>query len=124
MSSLIGRTLSRYQILDEISRGGMGVVYRALDVRLNREVALKVLPADLVANADRRQRFVQEARAASSLEHPHIAVIHEIDEAEGISFIAMELVRGDNLATLTARGPLPASRALDAPGASPHTSSV
>ncbi|MBZ5560013.1 MAG: protein kinase [Acidobacteriia bacterium] len=116
MSSLIGRTLSRYQILDEISRGGMGVVYRALDVRLNREVALKVLPADLVANADRRQRFVQEARAASSLEHPHIAVIHEIDEAEGISFIAMELVRGDNLATLTARGPLPASRALEIAG--------
>ena len=114
--SLIGRTLSRYQILDEISRGGMGVVYRALDVRLNREVALKVLPPELVADPDRRQRFVQEARAASSLEHPHIAVIHEIDEADGVSFIAMELVRGDNLATLTARGPLPASRALEIGG--------
>ena len=79
---MIGRTISHYQILDEISRGGMGVVYRALDVRLNREVALKVLPPDLVADPERRQRFVQEARAASSLEHPHIAVLHEIDEAE------------------------------------------
>jgi tetratricopeptide (TPR) repeat protein/TolB-like protein/predicted Ser/Thr protein kinase len=114
--SLIGRTLSRYQILDEISRGGMGVVYRARDVRLNREVALKVLPPDLVADPDRRQRFVQEARAASALEHPHIAVIHEIDEVDGISFIAMELVRGDQLAHLTARGPLPASRALEIAG--------
>jgi tetratricopeptide (TPR) repeat protein/TolB-like protein/predicted Ser/Thr protein kinase len=114
--SLIGRTISRYQILDEISRGGMGVVYRALDVRLNREVALKVLPPELVADPDRRQRFVQEARAASSLEHPHIAVIHEIDEVDGVSFIAMELVRGDNLATLTARGPLSASRALEIAG--------
>ena len=114
--SLIGRTLSRYQILDEISRGGMGVVYRALDVRLNREVALKVLPPDLVADPDRRQRFVQEARAASSLEHPHIAVIHEIDEVEGVSFISMELVRGEQLAAVTARGPLPASRALEIAG--------
>ena len=114
--SLIGRTLSRYQILGELSRGGMGVVYRALDVRLNREVALKVLPPDLVADPNRRARFVQEARAASALEHPHIAVIHEIDEVDGVSFIAMELVRGDNLATLTARGPLPASRALEIAG--------
>jgi serine/threonine protein kinase/tetratricopeptide (TPR) repeat protein len=116
LSSLIGRTISRYQILDEISRGGMGVVYRALDVRLNREVALKVLPPELVADPDRRSRFVLEARAASSLEHPHIAVIHEIDEVDGISFIAMELVRGDQLARLTAAGPLPASRALEIAG--------
>jgi eukaryotic-like serine/threonine-protein kinase len=116
VSSLIGRTISRYQVLDEISRGGMGVVYRALDVKLNREVALKVLPPDLVANADRRTRFVQEARAASALEHPHIAVIHEIDEIDGISFIAMELVRGDQLVKLTAAGPLPPSRALEIAG--------
>src|SRR5437764_6802777 len=89
----------------------MGVVYRALDVNLHRDVALKVLPPDLVADPDRRARFVQEARAASALEHPHIAVIHEIDEVDGVSFIAMELVRGEQLAELTARGPLPASRA-------------
>jgi len=111
--SLIGRTLSHYQIVEEISRGGMGVVYRALDLRLNREVALKVLPPELMADADRRQRFVQEARAASALEHPHIAVIHAIDEADGVNFIAMELVRGEKLSDLTARGPLPAHRALE-----------
>jgi tetratricopeptide (TPR) repeat protein/TolB-like protein len=111
--SLIGRTLGRYEIVAEISRGGMGVVYRARDVRLNREVALKVLPPELVADPDRRQRFVQEARAASALEHPHIAVIHEIDEVDGVSFIAMELVRGDKLSDLTGRGPLPAHRALE-----------
>jgi serine/threonine protein kinase len=113
VSSLIGRTLSRYEILEEISRGGMGVVYRARDVRLNRDVALKVLPADLVADPARRSRFVQEAQAASSLEHPHIAVIHEIDEVDGVYFIAMELVRGDQLSDLIARGALPAGRALD-----------
>src|SRR6476620_395309 len=91
----------------------MGVVYRAVDTRLDREVALKVLPPELVADPARRARFVQEARAASALEHPHIAVIHEIDEADGISFIAMELLRGDRLADVTARGPLPPGRALD-----------
>jgi tetratricopeptide (TPR) repeat protein/TolB-like protein len=116
MSSLIGRTVSRYQVLAEISRGGMGVVYRALDVTLNREVALKVLPPELVANADRRERFIQEARAASALEHPHIAVIHEIAEADGVSFIAMELVRGDKLSELTIRGPVPPARALEIAG--------
>src|SRR5437773_3205999 len=91
----------------------MGVVYRALDVRLNREVALKVLPSDLVADADRRQRFVQEARAASALEHPHIAVIHEIGDADGVTFIAMELVRGEPLSEVVARGPLTPARVLD-----------
>src|SRR5712691_1923349 len=111
--SLIGRTLSHYQIVEEISRGGMGVVYRALDLRLNREVALKVLPPELMADADRRQRFVQEARAASALEHPHIAVIHAVDEADGVSFIAMELVRGEKLSDVLARGHLPPGRALE-----------
>jgi serine/threonine protein kinase/tetratricopeptide (TPR) repeat protein len=111
--SLTGRTLAHYQILDEISRGGMGVVYRAIDVRLNRDVALKVLPPELLANTDRRQRFVQEARAASALEHPNIAVIHEIDEADGVSFIAMELVRGEKLSDVVARGHLPPGRALE-----------
>ena len=76
---MIGKTLSHYRILDEISRGGMGVVYRALDVKLDREVALKVLAPKLVTDPERKHRFVQEARAASKLEHPHIAVIHEID---------------------------------------------
>jgi eukaryotic-like serine/threonine-protein kinase len=110
--SLIGRTLSHYEIVEEISRGGMGIVYRAVDTRLGRDVALKVLPPELVADPGRRQRFVQEARAASALEHPHIAVIHEIDEADGISFIAMEFVRGEKLSEVIARGALPPGRAL------------
>jgi serine/threonine protein kinase/TolB-like protein/tetratricopeptide (TPR) repeat protein len=97
--SLAGRTVSHYKIVEEISRGGMGVVYRATDTRLNRDVALKVLPAELTADADRRERFTREARAASALEHPNIAVIHDIGEQDGINFIAMELVRGDKLST-------------------------
>ena len=110
---MIGRTLSHYQIIDEISRGGMGVVYRALDLRLNREVALKVLPEDLVNDPARRQRLMQEARAASALEHPHIAVIHAVEEAEGVTFIAMELIRGDKLSDVIHRERMPARRALD-----------
>jgi eukaryotic-like serine/threonine-protein kinase len=111
--NLVGRTLSHFEIIEEISRGGMGVVYRARDTRLHRDVALKVLPPALLADPDRRERFVQEARAASALEHPHIAVIHAIDEVDGISFIAMELIRGEKLSDVVARGPLPPSRALD-----------
>jgi serine/threonine protein kinase len=108
-----GVRVSRYQIVDEISRGGMGVVYRALDVTLNREVALKVLPPDLVSNIDRRDRFIQEAQAASALEHPNIAVIHEVGDADGVSFVAMELIRGEKLSDLLAAGPLSASRAME-----------
>ena len=72
---LTGRRLAQYEVAEEISRGGMGVVYRATDTRLNRDVALKVLPEDLVHDAERRRRFVQEAQAASAIEHPHIAVM-------------------------------------------------
>ena len=102
--SLAGQTVSHYKIVEEISRGGMGVVYRATDTRLNRDVALKVLPAELVADDDRRERFVREARAASALEHPNIAVIHDIGDVDGVSFIAMELVRGDKLSAAIASG--------------------
>ncbi|HUF47371.1 MAG TPA: protein kinase [Vicinamibacterales bacterium] len=110
---MVGRTLSHYQILGEISRGGMGVVYRALDTNLGREVALKVLPDDLVHDPARRERLLQEARAASALEHPHIAVIHAVGEADGVTFIAMELVRGEQLSAVVLRGGLPVRRALD-----------
>ena len=111
--SLAGRTLAHYVIIEEISRGGMGVVYRATDTRLGRDVALKVLPAELMADADRRHRFTQEARAAATLEHPNIAVIHDIGQVDGIDFIAMELVRGDKLSASLSRGALPAGRALE-----------
>jgi len=94
---LIGRTVSHYKVQDELSRGGMGIVYRATDLSLNRDVALKVLPTELVADPERRRRFLQEAQAAAALEHPHIAVIHEVGETEGTTFIAMELIRGEKL---------------------------
>jgi serine/threonine protein kinase/tetratricopeptide (TPR) repeat protein len=110
---MIGRTLSHYEIVDEISRGGMGVVYRARDLNLGREVALKVLPEDLVHDRLRGERMLQEARAAALIEHPHIAVIHEVGTADGVTFIAMELIRGDKLSDILFRGPLPPKRALD-----------
>jgi tetratricopeptide (TPR) repeat protein len=111
--SLTGRTLSHYRIGEEISRGGMGVVYRATDTRLDRDVALKVLPADLVADAERRQRFMQEARAASALGHPNIAVIHDVGEEDGVSFIAMELVRGGKLSAAIEAKSLGTARVLE-----------
>jgi serine/threonine protein kinase len=110
---MIGRTLSHYRILTEIGRGGMGIVYRAVDVKLNREVALKVLPPELVADPERKRRFVQEAQAAPALEHPHIAVVHEIDEVDGVTFIVMELIRGEKLRDLLAIEPLPHTRTLE-----------
>jgi serine/threonine-protein kinase len=113
MGSLSGRILGRYKILDEISRGGMGVVYRAVDANLGREVAIKVLPADLVADADRKQRFLEEARTASRLEHPNIGVIYEVDEVDATSFIVMELIRGQKLSEVLQRSALGAARALD-----------
>jgi len=109
---MIGTRLSHYEIVEEISRGGMGVVYRAIDLNLEREVALKVLPEDLVHDPERRTRLMQEARAASALEHPHIGVIHDVGEAQGVTFIAMELIRGEKLSDTLSRGPLPPNRAL------------
>ena len=106
------RKLSHYDVLDEISRGGMGVVYRAVDVNLGREVALKVLPDDLVNDPNRRERLLVEAKAASAIEHPHIAVIHEVGEADGVAFIAMELIRGAKLSEMVAARTLAPPRAL------------
>src|SRR5215475_11054409 len=94
---MIGRTVSHYQILERLGQGGMGVVYKALDTHLDRLVAIKVLPPERVADADRKRRFVQEAKAASALNHPNIVTIHDIDSADGIDFIAMELVAGKTL---------------------------
>ena len=98
-----GSTLGPYEVLALIGAGGMGEVYRARDRRLNREVAIKVLPADRVSDHDRRRRFVQEAHAASALNHPHIITIHEIESANGNDFIVMEYVRGKSLDALIPR---------------------
>jgi two-component system LytT family response regulator len=110
---MIGRTLSHYKVLEEIGRGGMGVVYRALDTTLGREVALKVLGAHAQRDEEQERRLRLEARAAASLAHPSVSTVYEIDEAEGATFIAMELVRGRPLATLLADTPIEPAKALD-----------
>src|SRR5712692_4022652 len=92
---VIGRTLSHYRITAPIGAGGMGEVYLAEDTKLDRKVALKILPSAVAANHDRMRRFVQEARAAAALNHPNIAHIYEIGEADGTNFIAMEYIDGD-----------------------------
>jgi len=94
---MIGQTIFHYNILEKLGEGGMGVVYRARDTHLDRFVALKVLPAEKVANPERKQRFVQEAKTASSLNHPNIITIYDIGQAEGVDFISMELVTGKTL---------------------------
>jgi serine/threonine protein kinase/Tfp pilus assembly protein PilF len=90
-------TLSHYRIVSKIGAGGMGEVYLAQDTKLDRKVALKILPADLAANQDRMRRFVQEAKAAAALNHPNIAHIYEIGESDGVNFIAMEFIDGVTL---------------------------
>src|SRR6266487_3052816 len=92
-----GFNLSHYRIVSKIGAGGMGEVYLAQDTKLDRKVAVKILPAELAANQDRMRRFTQEAKAAAALNHPNIAHIYEIGESEGTNFIAMEFVDGVTL---------------------------
>jgi serine/threonine protein kinase len=98
-----GSKLGPYEVLSLLGAGGMGEVYRARDPRLGREVAIKVLPAERMGDENRRRRFVQEARAASALNHPSIVTIHEIESADGIDFIVMEYVPGKSLDELIPR---------------------
>ncbi|MFZ2054624.1 MAG: protein kinase [Candidatus Aminicenantales bacterium] len=103
----------KYKIVEEIGRGGMGVVYKAEDVQLQRTVALKFLPPHLADSPELKERFLIEARAAAALSHPNICVIHEVGESEGRSFIAMEYVEGDTLRDKIKKGPLKAEEASD-----------
>src|SRR5260370_27494541 len=109
---MVGRTISHYEILDELGEGGMGVVYCARDVRLDRLVALKILPAEHMSNLERRSRFVREARTASALNHPNIITIYEIETVDDVDYIAMEFVRGSTLRELIPPAGLPVHDAL------------
>ena len=117
---MVGKRLSHYKILEELGRGGMGIVYTGEDTKLHRTVAIKVLPAAALSSDDDRARFYREARAAASLSHPNIAVIHEIDEAvpEGSEdddlrpFIAMEFIEGDTLEDRIKQGPMKLEEAV------------
>jgi serine/threonine protein kinase len=106
MSLSAGDRLGAFEIGAEIGAGGMGIVYRATDTRLHRQVALKVLPAALVADPDRLARFQREAQTLASLDHPNVVTIYAVDEVEGVRFLVMELVQGRSLDQLVADGPL------------------
>jgi len=112
--SMIGQTISKYRVIEQIGQGGMGVVYKAEDLRLRRHVAIKLIAPELTRDPLARSRFLQEAQTISSFEHPNICVVHEIDEtADGRMFMAMTYYAGETLKQKIARGPLPLDRALD-----------
>jgi serine/threonine protein kinase/Tol biopolymer transport system component len=113
INAMTGSTVGHYEILEKLGEGGMGVVYKARDVLLNRTAALKFLPSEGAGSGDQRKRFVHEAQSASALNHPNIVTIYEISRAGERDFIAMELVRGQSLDQAIGRKALPLAKALD-----------
>src|SRR5262245_46968254 len=107
MTIAAGMRLGPYEIVAPLGTGGMVEVYRAKDTRLDRTVAIKVLPSHLSSNPDLRQRFEREARAISSLNHPHICTLHDIGHQAGIDFLVMEYIEGESLAARLQKGSLP-----------------
>src|SRR5216684_4435791 len=97
MSLAAGTRLGRYEIRSKLGEGGMGEVYLAHDTKLDRKVALKILPADVATHQDRMRRFMQEAKATSALNHPNIITIHEIEQSDSVNFIATEFIDGQTL---------------------------
>ena len=110
---MVGRTISHYKILSELGRGGMGVVYKAEDIKLERTVALKFLASHLLEDEEGRARFIREAKAAAALDHPNICTVHEIDEVDGETFIAMAVIEGQTVKDKIAERPLKLEEALD-----------
>jgi eukaryotic-like serine/threonine-protein kinase len=112
MALASGKKIGPYEILSSAGSGGMGEVYRARDSRLDRIVAIKVIAGDVATNAELRQRFEREARAISSLSHPHICALHDIGEIDGADYMVMEFLEGESLADRLVKGPLPAEQVL------------
>ena len=100
---MVGQTISHYRVLSKLGEGGMGVVYKAEDTKLQRPVALKFLPSNLLGDEEAKARFLREARAAAALQHPNICTIHEIDEADGYTFIVIPPLPGRRGTTKTYR---------------------
>jgi serine/threonine protein kinase len=117
-----GIRLGPYEIVGLIGSGGMGEVYRARDTRLERTVAIKILPESLAADPQFRERFDREARAISQLDHPHICALYDVGEAEGTAFLVMQYLDGETLADRLARGPCRSIRRSAPPSRSPARS--
>src|SRR5215831_18223722 len=109
---LIGQMLGAFHVAGELGAGGMGEVYRARDMKLGRDVALKILPASFTHDAERLARFRREAQVLAALNHPHIGAIYSLDEANGQQFLVLELIDGETLADRLKQGPLPVDEAL------------
>src|ERR1700737_5025504 len=105
--SLVGRTLAHYRINSAIGAGGMGDVYRATDMKLGRDVALKVLPAEVAGDPERLARFQREARAVAALNHPNVVTLYSVEESDGVHFLTMELVEGHGLDRIISANGLP-----------------
>src|SRR5512135_154986 len=112
MSLSAGARLGPYEILSAIGAGGMGEVYKAKDTRLDRTVAIKVLPPEFSADPDRRARFEREAKTIAGLNHPHICTLHDVGEHDGTTYLVMEHLTGETLAQRLEKGPLPLDQAL------------
>src|SRR6266436_5757258 len=112
MTLNVGSRLGAYEITAPLGSGGMGEVYRAKDTRLNRDVALKILPETFTHDPERLARFRREAQVLASLNHPHIGAIYGLDESNGQQFLVLELVDGESLDRRIARGPIPVDETL------------